>query len=474
MESTAPRTTLDKSIFDSTIKILAAAVPVKLIGKFQGQFKSLLLQIPAIKNVVPVEGDKTLKHLLLDKEFGTDPESLPDNLKQFIKDNEIKLEEKEISIGYANISCHEALEKVIPEGVVIPTGFESVGHIAHMNLNEEQMLYKYDIGQIFLEKNPAIKTVLTKVGHIENTFRTFNFEVLAGEETFETTQNEDGIKFDVDITKVYWCSRLGQERSRVIEEFFKPGDVVCDMFCGIGPLSVRAAKDKGIKVLANDLNPDCYHYLRRNIVQNKVADLVLPFCMDGREFVKHCVLESNNQDVLNKEEEKKEPVDPKNKKKKRAPSQKEEEEKLVPENETITPIKNRSFLHFDHVYMNLPMDAVEFLDAFIGIFNNANPEIWNKEDKPEGVSKGEGLPLIHVYGFTTENQDTDKAKEYFTTRIAEVFKDCGGFTEDKILKFHNNREVSRVSSMYCVTFRLPEEVAYYNPHKRQKTDEEGE
>ena len=114
--------------------------------------------------------------------------------------------------------------------MIIPTGFESVGHIAHMNLNEAQMEYKYDIGQVFLDKTPSIRTVLTKVGHIENVYRTFNFEILAGEETFETTQSEDGIKFDVDISKVYWCSRLSQERSRVIEEFFKPGDVVCDMF----------------------------------------------------------------------------------------------------------------------------------------------------------------------------------------------------------------------------------------------------
>lgn len=273
---------------------------------------------------------------------------------------------------------------------------------------------------------------------------------------------------------MYWCSRLGEERARVINDFFNPGDVICDMFCGIGPLSVRAAKVKGLKVLANDLNPDCYHYLRRNICKNKVADLVIPFCMDGREFVRHVVSQSNDKEVLEKEEEKKEVLnnkqDKKKQKKKRAPSQKEEEAKLVPESEKISPIPNRSFLHFDHVYMNLPMDAVEFLDAFIGIFNEANPEIWERST-PEGLKSGKGLPLIHVYGFTTENQDKEKAKEYFVNRINEVFKDCGGFTADRLLGFHNNRDVSRVSSMYCVTFRLPEEVAYHNPHKRKKVEE---
>ena len=305
-------------------------------------------------------------------------------------------------------------------------------------------------------------------------FRTFNFEVLAGEEVFETTLVEDNIKFDIDISKVYWCSRLGHERNRVVNDFFNPGDVVWDMFCGVGPLSVKAAKEKQLKVLANDLNPDCYHYLRRNICQNKVADLVIPFCMDGREFIRHLINESNSETVLNKEEEEKKEVSEKTgdkKKKKKNPTTKEEEAKLVPESEKISPLPNKSFLHFDHVYMNLPMDAIEFLDVFIGLFNQANLDIWDKECKPEGWKTGKGLPLIHVYGFTLENQDIDKAREFFVKRIGEVFNECGGFSDDQLLKFHNNRDVSRSSSMYCITFRLPYEVAYHPIHKRQKTDE---
>jgi len=36
-------------------------------------------------------------------------------------------------------------------------------------------------------------------------------------------------------------------------------------------------------------------------------------------------------------------------------------------------------LRFDHCYMNLPVDAIEFLDVFIGLFHNANPRIWCKD-----------------------------------------------------------------------------------------------
>jgi len=50
--------------------------------------------------------------------------------------------------------------------------------------------------------------------------------------------------------------------------------------------------------------------------------------------------------------------------------------------------------------MNLPVDAVEFLDAFIGLFKHANPKVWN--DSETGELK---LPMIHVYGFTYHHDE---------------------------------------------------------------------
>lgn len=49
----------------------------------------------------------------------------------------------------------------------------------------------------------------------------------------------------------------------------KPGQLLADIFCGVGPLAVRAAK-KGVYVIANDLNPECYKYLLINAKENKV------------------------------------------------------------------------------------------------------------------------------------------------------------------------------------------------------------
>ena len=52
-------------------------------------------------------------------------------------------------------------------------------------------------------------------------------------------------------------------------KLFKPKERFLDLFCGIGPLSIRAAK-QGLTVFANDLNPDCYEYLKINAKINKV------------------------------------------------------------------------------------------------------------------------------------------------------------------------------------------------------------
>ena len=124
---------------------------------------------------------------------------------------------------------------MLPEGIEIPGGFEQVGDIAHLNLSDEQLPHKKIIGQAILEKHP-LRTVITRIGHIDSVFRYYALECIAGDDSsYETQLMEDKVRFKVDISKMYWCSKLSTERSRMIKDFFKPGQVLCDMFCGIGP-----------------------------------------------------------------------------------------------------------------------------------------------------------------------------------------------------------------------------------------------
>jgi tRNA (guanine37-N1)-methyltransferase len=72
--------------------------------------------------------------------------------------------------------------------------------VAHLNLNDEYLPYKYLIGQLILDvsgkltfqrwiltvrqKNKRIRTVVNKLDTIDNQFRFFKMELIAGEPNF--------------------------------------------------------------------------------------------------------------------------------------------------------------------------------------------------------------------------------------------------------------------------------------------------
>ncbi|KAJ3113675.1 tRNA(m(1)G37)methyltransferase [Phlyctochytrium bullatum] len=60
------------------------------------------------------------------------------------------------------------------------------------------------------------------------------------------------------------------EHERIVSKF-KKTDVVCDVFGGVGPFAIPAAKNVGCVVFCNDLNPVSYKYLEENIKANKDA-----------------------------------------------------------------------------------------------------------------------------------------------------------------------------------------------------------
>lgn len=42
----------------------------------------------------------------------------------------------------------QILEVLLPEGVIVPSAFETVGHIAHLNLRDEHFPYKKLIAKV--------------------------------------------------------------------------------------------------------------------------------------------------------------------------------------------------------------------------------------------------------------------------------------------------------------------------------------
>lgn len=50
---------------------------------------------------------------------------------------------------------------------------------------------------------------------------------------------------------------------------FTPGEVIADVFAGVGPFALPAAK-RGCMVFANDLNPESVKWMRKNVERNHV------------------------------------------------------------------------------------------------------------------------------------------------------------------------------------------------------------
>lgn len=366
---------------------------------------------------------------------------------------------------------------------LIPSSFEIIGQIAHLNLRDEQLRYKYWIGSIILEKNqPAIRTVVNKIGSIENAFRTFPMEVLAGygykniekeNDWSITVVKQEGCTFQLDFRTVYWNSRLSGEHKRLVNLIQKDAIdqvdrsdkrnvvVVADMMCGIGPFAIPLTVDgvsdeqkknqkksprikqqtsgkleniPNVRVYANDLNPESFKYLKINSKLNK-CNLKKLFCynLDARMFLMKL------------------------------------QDDMLLQNDA----KN---VNIDHVLMNLPASAPEFLDSFRG---------W-KLDK---------LPRIHVYCFAPKPQfllpeklhdpkgttyDSSKMtpstlctlQDTYNVALNRCSKALGCLIDwdAQNVDVHLVRDVSPGKNMICVSFTLPEQARNLIPLNLRKRD----
>ena len=163
--------------------------------------------------------------------------------------------------------------------------FDIVGDIAVVKLPDELLSKKQLIGRALMQVHRHIRTVLRQTGVVRGEFRTRELEVIAGEPKTETTHREGGCDFRVDLAKVYFSPRLGTERLRIAKQV-KPGEVVVNMFAGVGCYSILIAKHSDAALIYSiDKNPAAFDYMRTNIRINKVGDRVVPIFGDARKVV---------------------------------------------------------------------------------------------------------------------------------------------------------------------------------------------
>jgi tRNA (guanine37-N1)-methyltransferase len=161
--------------------------------------------------------------------------------------------------------------------------FDVIGDIAIIEVPAELEKHEGAMAKALLGAHKNIRAVYKKSGDISGEERTRALKFLAGVEGTETVHKEHGMKLRLDIGRVYFSPRLSAERERILSQT-KDGEVVVDLFAGIGPFSILLAKNRDIKAHAIDVNEHAFEYLKENIRINKVADRVTPVFGGCREM----------------------------------------------------------------------------------------------------------------------------------------------------------------------------------------------
>lgn len=181
----------------------------------------------------------------------------------------------------------EALDGTLPPHLLtlIPSSFDIVGDIAILEDIEPDLIpYKEKIAEAIMKVHANVKTVLLKTGKVEGIFRIPKYELIGGVENYKTIHKEYGIKLRVDLSKAYYSPRLSTEHNRVASQV-KDGEVVVDMFAGVGPFSIMIASRVKARIYAVDINPNAVELIRENVKINKLKGEVIALCGDVRNFL---------------------------------------------------------------------------------------------------------------------------------------------------------------------------------------------
>lgn len=410
---------LNRDMFVKNVDIPCLKVKVKSVRDLTDVLKKYLLKLPNFKPIRPISSEDNTSNNSAESGFQKEVFLNPKVISDF---NDINTDDQErlselgiceasftkcpLQLTYDNWNADDIISAILPEGVEIAAGYSLVGHIVHLNLREHLLDYKHVIGEVLLDKVKQARTVVNKVDTIDNTFRVFNMEVLAGDADFITEVKENGTRYKFDFSAVYWNPRLSTEHERLVNKL-TPGNVLYDVFSGVGPFSIPAAKKK-CEVLANDLNPESFKWLQHNAKINKVESSIKTYNKDGADFIKTDVKEHLLQHGGEKE---------------------------------------------THIVMNLPAIAVTFLHVFKHMFTI---------DQLKHIKT---LPSVHVYCFVKGVEDS----KIMAQELVENELNCS--ISEATNEIFLVRNVSPNKNMMRVSFRLTENMILGAKRKLEESDD---
>uniref|UniRef100_A0A8R1XQI0 tRNA (guanine(37)-N1)-methyltransferase n=1 Tax=Onchocerca volvulus TaxID=6282 RepID=A0A8R1XQI0_ONCVO len=408
----------EKKLFSKEISLPIVVVPPKVIGRLIGckeiantTVERFCSKIKPVINM-PTENEKAIVFC---------PEKMNENTRNVVLKTienltglTARFESYSVTLNYDDWPVKSCITAILPKGLEFG-GFSQIGHIVHVNLREELLLYKKVIGTILLDKVTNCKTVVNKLDAIGHKYRTFKLDLLAGEENYKTEVHEEKLRYQLDFSQVFYNPRLSTEHKRIVQKISKQS-IFYDCCAGIGPFVLPVVRNGAHHILANDLNPNCIDYIKRNLELNHLSfERLNLYNMDAAMFIKTVLAD----DLANEAK-----------------------------NYNISDCKKKTPADA-HVVMNLPGMSLQFLPYFRGCLNNK-------------LSLSDiTLPFpfyIHCHFFVKAPDDLED-NWYFDEAQNLICKSLGisklHFTEVRFV-----RDVAGRKKMFCATFQFPDELLF--------------
>ena len=180
----------------------------------------------------------------------------------------------------------KALENILSpsESEELFSSFDQIGEIIILRIPDSLKSKKKIIGEALLDQVKTTRSVFYQSSPVEGEFRTRNLEILAGEDNTETEYKESGCRFLVDVEKAFFSPRLSTERER-IANLTHDGEIIINMFGGIGMFSILAAKISKCTIYNIDINPNASLLCEKNIELNKLKGKVISLNGDSVKII---------------------------------------------------------------------------------------------------------------------------------------------------------------------------------------------
>jgi tRNA (guanine37-N1)-methyltransferase len=184
-------------------------------------------------------------------------------------------------------TIEEKLQKILTsrELKMLPRAHEMVGDILILEIPDSLKKKEKKIGHAFLEVNTHAKTVVKKGDIHSGVFRTRKVIVLAGKKKKDAIYKESGCRFHVNVEKMYFSARLGNERLRIAQKVGTNENVLV-MFSGAAPyVCVIAKHSDAKKVTGIEINPIAHKFAVENVKKNNIETKVMLYNGDARKVL---------------------------------------------------------------------------------------------------------------------------------------------------------------------------------------------